>query len=245
MSVKTVAVVQARMGSTRLPGKVLETVGHRPLLLWTVAASRAIPGVERVIVATTMESADDPLAEMLAAEGIDCHRGSVNDVLGRIWEAVRVAEPDYVVRATADNPFMDPAVVGGQLRRCIDGQLDYVGTTGWPLGIAAEVAPARALADAYSEATDPAEREHVMPFIYARPDRYRLGSAPPAEPPPDGRFTVDTPEDLAFAQAIALRLGPVETCSIDQLRTIMANEPELLALNAGVRQKPWQEAQQR
>jgi spore coat polysaccharide biosynthesis protein SpsF len=157
---------------------------------------------------------------------------------------VRPDEPDFVVRATADNPFMDPRAVGSQLRRCIDGPFDYVGTAGWPLGIAAEVARAGALQDAVREATDPAEREHVMPFIYARPDRYRLGTAPPGAPPPDGRFTVDAPEDLAFVRAIALRLGPVETCGIDQLRTIIADEPELLAINAGVRQKPWQEAQQ-
>jgi spore coat polysaccharide biosynthesis protein SpsF (cytidylyltransferase family) len=242
---RTVAVVQARMGSTRLPGKVLAVIGHRRLILWTVAAARAIPGVERVVVATTSEADDDPLVKLLATEGIDHHRGPVQDVLSRIWDAVSPFEPDYVVRATGDNPFMDPEVVGLQLRACVDGRFDYVGTAGWPLGIAAEVAPAGALTDAYGEATDPAEREHVMPFIYARPDRYRIGSAPPTEPPPDGRFTVDTPEDLAFAQAVALRLGPVETCSIDQLRTIITSEPELLALNAGVRQKPWQEAQQR
>jgi len=242
---RTVAVVQARMGSTRLPGKVLAVIGDRPLILWTVAAAMAIPTVGTVVVATTTETDDDPLVELLAAEGIDHHRGPVQDVLSRIWDAVSPFEPEYVVRATADNPFMDPEVVGLQLRACIDGPFDYVGTAGWPLGIAAEIAPTGALADAYREATAPAEREHVMPFIYARPDRYKLGSAPPAEPPPDGRFTVDTPEDLAFARAIALRLGPVETCSIDHLRTIITNEPELLALNAGVRQKPWQEAQQR
>ena len=240
---KTTAVVQARMGSTRLPGKVLAQIGHRPLILWAVAAARAIPGVERIVVATTTEADDDPLVALLAVERIDHYRGSVHDVLTRTWDAVRPDEPDLVVRATADNPFMDPQAVGGQLRRCIDGRFDYVGTAGWPLGIAAEVARAAALEDAVREATDPAEREHVMPFIYARPDRYRLGTAPPDAPPPDGRFTVDTPEDLAFVRAIALRLGPVETCGIDQLRTIMADEPELLAINAGVRQKPWQEAQ--
>jgi spore coat polysaccharide biosynthesis protein SpsF len=139
---------------------------------------------------------------------------------------------------------MDPRVVGRQLRRCIDDGFDYVGIAGWPLGIAAEVASAGALKAAVAEATDPAEREHVMPFIYARPDRFRLGAAPPEEPPPDGRFTVDTAEDLAFARAIAARLGPVETCTIEGLGRIIADDPELLSINAGVRQKPWQEAEQ-
>jgi spore coat polysaccharide biosynthesis protein SpsF len=241
---RTIAVVQARMGSTRLPGKVIAVIGHRPLVLWTVAAARAIHGVDGVVVATTVEPADDPLVDLLVANGIDHHRGSVHDVLTRSWEAVRAQAPDFIVRATADNPFMDPRVVGRQLRRCMDDGLDYVGIAGWPLGIAAEVASAGALSAAVAEAIDPAEREHVMPFIYARPDRFRLGTSPPAEPPPDGRFTVDTAEDLAFARAIAARLGPVETCTIEGLGRIIADDPELLSINAGVRQKPWQEAEQ-
>ncbi len=231
------------MGSTRLPGKVLAIIGHRPLVLWTVAAAEAIPGVDRVVVATTYEPSDDALVELLDANGVGCHRGSVLDVLTRTWDAVRRHEPDVVIRATADNPFMDPEVVGAQLRRCVEGPFDYVGTDGWPLGIAAEAARASALDHAFREATDPAEREHVMPFIYARPERFRLGSAPPTVPPPLGRFTVDTADDLLFARAIAARLGPVDTCRIDQLAAILATEPELATINASVRQKTWQEAQ--
>jgi len=242
---RTVAVIQARMGSTRLPGKTLIAIGHRPLLMWTVAAARAASGIGNVVVATTTEPDDDAIAELLTTEGVDHYRGSVRDVLTRTWEAVRPYRPDMVVRATADNPFMDPQVVGAQLRRCIDGAFDYVGTAGWPLGIAAEVARADALESAVRESTDPAEREHVMPFIYARPDRFSLGTMPPADPPPAARFTVDTAQDLAFAQAIALRLGPVDTCTVGQLRAIVQAEPELLTINADVRQKAWQEIQQR
>ena len=238
------AVVQARMGSTRLPGKVLMPIGRRPLVLWTVAAAAAIEGVDRVIVATTVDPSDDPLVRLLEAEGIACHRGSVHDVLTRTWDAIGPSAPDLVVRATADNPFMDPAVVGAQVRRCLDGGFDYVGTAGWPLGIAAEVARTAALGDAFREAREPAEREHVMPFIYARPERYRIGSAQPAMPLPDGRFTVDTPEDLEFVRAIAERLGADETVSIERLRAIVTAEPELVAINAGVRQKGWQEAEE-
>ena len=238
------AVVQARMGSARLPGKVLMRIGHRPLVLWTVAAAASIPLVDRVVVATTVEAADDPLVDLLVLQGIDYHRGSVRDVLTRTWDALGPVRPDLVVRATADNPFMDPVVVDAQIRAFLDGDLDYVGTAGWPLGIAAEVARIEALGDAFREARESAEREHVMPYIYARPSRYRLGSAPPVVPPPAGRFTVDTPEDLAFVRAIAERLGPVETCSLEQLRAIVAREPELVAINAGVRQKGWQEAEE-
>jgi spore coat polysaccharide biosynthesis protein SpsF (cytidylyltransferase family) len=243
--VRTVAVIQARMGSTRLPGKVLERIGERPLVLWTVAAARAVEGVDHVIVATTVEPADDPLVSLLAEHGVPVHRGPVHDVLTRVWEAAAAEAPDIVVRATADNPFMDPTVVARQLRRCVEDGFDYVGTAGWPLGIAAEVARATALAEACAEARDPAEREHVMPFLYARPERYRIGAVAPDGPLPDARFTVDTAADLRFARQIAARLGAVSTCTLDQLRSILDAEPDLARINRDVRQKPWQEVEQR
>ena len=242
---RTVVVVQARMGSTRLPGKVLELIGDRPLVLWTVAAAQAVEGVERVIVAISTHADDDPLAALLAAHGVQVHRGSVHDVLARVWEAAEPLAPDIVVRATADNPFMDPTVVERQLRRCVEGGFDYVGTAGWPLGIAAEAARASALAEAYAEAREPAEREHVMPFLYARPERYRIGSAPPDGLVPEARFTVDTAADLAFARQIAARLGPVSTCTLGQLGAILNAEPALAQINREVRQKSWQEVEQR
>lgn len=237
-----VGVIQARMGSTRLPGKVLEPIGHRPLVLWTLAAMRSVRGVGSVVVATSHERADDPLVEVLASAGADVHRGPVDDVLTRCWQAVAPLSPDFVVRQTADNPFLDPEVVAAQLRLAIDERLDYVGIAGWPLGIAGEVASWHAFDAAFREATDPAEREHVMPFIYNRPERFRVealspAGPPSADPPPAGRFTVDTPEDLEFARAIAERLGPLDHTSIGELRTILDDEPELARINAGIRQR--------
>ena len=238
-----VAIIQARMGSTRLPGKVLEPIAGRPIVMWTVAATRAIPGVDHVVVATTTEPRDDALVELMRREGVDVHRGPTQDVLTRVWEAAAPFGPDHVVRATADNPLMDPEVVGGQLRQCTEADLDYVGTAGWPLGIAAEVARAGALEEAYREARDPAEREHVMPFLYARPERYRIGSAPPAGRVPAARFTVDTAEDIAFVRAIADRLQPGCIGTIDRLRAILDAEPGLVEINQNVRQKGWREVQ--
>ena len=240
-----VAVIQARMGSTRLPGKVLEPIGDRPLVLWTVAAAQAIDDVDSVVVATTTEHADDPLARLVAEHGVAVHRGPVRDVLARVWEAAAPHAPEYLVRATADNPFMDPTVVARQLRRCRDEGLDYVGTAGWPLGIAAEVARAGALAQAWAEAREPADREHVMPFLYAHPERFRIGEARPETPVPEARFTVDTPEDLEFARQIAARLGAVGICTLDRLAAILEAEPELAQINRGVRQRTWQEVEER
>jgi spore coat polysaccharide biosynthesis protein SpsF len=140
---------------------------------------------------------------------------------------------------------MDPDVIGAQLRRLLDGDLDYVGTAGWPLGIAAEVARAGAVQLAFEKAREPAEREHVMPFLYTRPDRFRIGALTVDRPIPDGRFTVDTAEDLAFARAIATRLEPGERPTVGRLRGILVAAPELRAINRDVRQKGWQEAEAR
>ena len=238
-----VAVVQARMGSTRLPGKVLSLVGGKPLILWSLAALRAVAGVETVVAAVTEDPADDPLVDVIEDAGYRVHRGPTRDVLTRCWDAVAPYAPDVVIRATADNPFVDPHVVEGQIERVVVAGFDYVGTAGWPLGIAAEVARAEALSAACREAVEPAEREHVMPFLYARPDRFRIGSAAPSTPPPPGRFTVDTSEDLAFVRAIALRLGHDGPVSIGDLARIVAAEPTLLDLNRDVRQKRWQEVE--
>lgn len=241
---RTIAVIQARMGSSRLPGKSMARIGGRPLVLWTIGAVERIAGLDEVVLAVPDDPHDDELVELLLANGQRVHRGPVLDVLTRCWEAVAPSTPDIVVRQTADNPFADPEVMAAQLERLIAGGFDYVGTAGWPLGIAGEVARADALAIAYREAREPAEREHVMPFLYARPERFRLGALPPATPLPPGRFTVDTDEDLAFARAIAQRLGSARTTSIGELGRIVAAEPDLLEMNRTVQQRAWQEAQQ-
>jgi spore coat polysaccharide biosynthesis protein SpsF (cytidylyltransferase family) len=246
---RVVAVIQARMGSTRLPGKVLSEIDREPLLAWTIRGVQAIPGLAEVVVATTTESADDPVAALADGLGVAAHRGSVHDVLARCHDAVAPFDPDIVVRQTADNPFPDPAVAAGQVRSLVDGGLDYVGIDGWPLGIAAEACRMTALVAADREATDPADREHVMPFLYRQPDRFRVGRSartgggvPAAR---GARYTVDTADDLAFARALAARLGHGPPVDLGELEAIIADEPELLGLNAAVEQRSWSDAQPR
>jgi spore coat polysaccharide biosynthesis protein SpsF len=239
---RVVAVIQARTGSTRLPGKVLAMIGDRPLFAWTIAALLAVPAIDVVVLATSDETADDGLASA-AAGLVPVHRGSARDVLARVWDAAAPHAPDLVVRGTADNPFPDPDVVGAQVVACAGGGFDYIGTSGYPLGIAAEVARASALETAAREATAPAEREHVMPFIYGRPYRFRVASLPPPAATVHSRYTVDTPEDLAFARALAARIGHAPPVRLAELEAIVAREPGLAALNADVRQKHWQEVE--
>jgi spore coat polysaccharide biosynthesis protein SpsF (cytidylyltransferase family) len=240
---RTVAVIQARTGSTRLPGKVFELLGGLPLYAWTVLAMTAIDGVDDVVLATTLEAGDDRLVDDAQTRfGIRIHRGSTDDVLRRIWDAVAPLEPDLVLRQTADNPFCDPGLMAAQRQRLLDTGADYVGHAGLPLGIGAEVARATALEVAEREAASPAEREHVMPFVYGHPDRFRIEALP--DPPPFGhhRYTVDTAADLAFARAVAERLGHGPTVRLEELERVLAADPELGRMNATERQKAAQEA---
>ena len=247
VSERIVGVIQARLGSSRLPGKVLAPIGEQPLIAWTITAMRAVPSLDELVVATTDTPEDDVLVREL--EGIEpvvaVHRGPVQDVLTRCWEAVAPFDPTIVVRQTADNPFVDPDVVGAQIQRLIAGAFDFVGNAGWPLGIAGEVARATALGEAAREAVDPAEREHVMPFLYARPERYRIGTLDGPAEPGHHRYTVDTDEDLELARRLASALGHGPPVHLAELASAMGANPGLAALNAGVRQKNWHEVDAR
>ena len=241
---RTIAVIQARMGSTRLPGKILEPIEGRPLLGWTIAAVRAVPGVDDVVVATSDRPEDDAVAETMQSLEVLVHRGSVHDVLRRVADAVRPLEPDVVFRQTGDNPFVDPEIMSAQLARLEEGQFDYVGIAGLPLGIGGEAVRAEALWIADREATEPADREHVLPFVYARPERFAIGglTAPPTWRHP--RYTVDTPADLAFARAVAARLpGRRPPARLATLEAIVADAGGLAQLNATIVQRGHHEAE--
>jgi spore coat polysaccharide biosynthesis protein SpsF len=235
------------MSSTRVPGKVLEHIGDRSLLAWAVDGMSAIPNVAEVVVATTKESTDDLLVEAARALGAYVHRGPVHDVLTRFVDAVATFQPDLVVRQTADNPFPDPWIAAAQRETLVTNGLDYIGIAGWPIGIAAEVCRMDALAEASREATSPAEREHVMPFLYSRPERFRIGTLPRPSPVHEGgerwRYSVDTLEDQRLVRELAARLGHGPPVALEELEAIMTAEPALGLLNASVVQRPWQVAE--
>lgn len=243
--VRVVVVVQARMDSTRLPGKALASIEGRPLFAWTTAALLAIPSVDAVVLATTVDRSDDVLVEEVRRRfGTDVvvSRGSVNDVLGRCVDAVRALQPAVVVRATADNPFVDPDVVAAQIALREAADLDYVGARGWPLGIPAEVARFSSLVTADAESTDPAEREHVMPFLYSRPERFCIGHLTTTRNWVHGRYTVDTQVDLAFVREVSRHLSDAQPARVGELDEVVAAHPELARLNADAAQLDWRTA---
>lgn len=207
---RSVAIIQARMGSSRLPGKVLMALAHMPVIGWVTRAAAAIPGIDAVMLATGDDPANDPVAAWGRAAGLEVFRGSESDVLARFAGAARAANADVVMRLTADCPFLDPAVCGQVLHLVLSGACDYasnVDPATWPDGLDCEVFTASALHEADQLASRVDEREHVTPRL--RADRVRFRNMPLICPLPGlaaERWTLDTAEDHAYLARIAAAL---------------------------------------
>lgn len=201
-------VLQARIGSTRLPGKVLEPIAGRPMLEHCVRRLRAA-GIGPVVLATTERPEDDVLVDLAGTLEVPVFRGSEDDVLGRYIGAAVQYGLDPVIRATADNPLVDGAAAGRLLQVIGASGVDYACEVGLPVGAAVEAVRIEALVQAALFATDPSDREHVTTFIKRRQDffKVRLVPAPPALRSPALRLTVDTAEDLARVRGLIEATG--------------------------------------
>jgi spore coat polysaccharide biosynthesis protein SpsF (cytidylyltransferase family) len=205
-----VALLQARMGSTRLPGKVLMPIEGRPMLEQLVRRLRPSRRIDRLVVATTTEPADDVLAAAAAGLDVAVFRGSEGDVLGRFAGAAHAFAATTVVRLTADNPLVDGAFVDLVVDRFAAAGVAYAETTtsvSYPYGLSVEVFTRAALDAAAAEATLAADREHVTPFIRRDPSRFPGLALVAGEAAGDLRWTVDTAADLAHVRALFAGLG--------------------------------------
>lgn len=205
-------VIQARMGSSRLPGKVLADLAGRPMLRFMLDRLRTLQ-VDDLVVATSTFEKDDAIADVVRDSGhARLVRGPEDDVLERFHLAVASSAMPVttVIRLTADCPLVDPALVEAVLARHHERDADYTSNVHprtFPKGLDVEVVAADAFAVAVDEATDPAEREHVTPFLYRRPERFRLASVRTDDLLGDERWTVDTVEDLDRVRRIVDRMG--------------------------------------
>lgn len=237
-----VIIIQARMGSTRLHGKVLRQIAGRPMLSYQIERLRRVGLAQLIVVATTTGQADDPIVEFCAAEGIECTRGSEHDVLARYWEAASRFDANTIVRVTSDCPLIDPQLIDRAIAMFLGpGGYDYVSNMlepSWPYGMAVEVISAKALAEAHEDSRDAAEREHVTPFIYWRPQRYRLGSLTMNPNLSHHRWTVDTPEDFELITRIlgALYVRKPDF-NMNDVLALLEEHPDWAAINAHVQQK--------
>ncbi|MEV4411160.1 glycosyltransferase family protein [Catellatospora sp. NPDC049609] len=236
---RMLGVIQARMGSTRLPGKVLRPLAGNTVLGRVVRAARESGAVDELVVATTIEDADDAVVAECARLGVDWHRGPVDDVLSRFLGALDAHPADAVMRFTADCPLLDPEIValGGRVFRAVPG-LDYLSTSltrMLPRGLDVEVIRADTLRSLGTLATEH-HRVHVTSYAYTHPDRFRVIGLTLPPDRADLRLTLDTPEDWRLVEAVVAQFGD-SSVPLAKLAEWLSAHPEVVAYNAHVEQK--------
>jgi spore coat polysaccharide biosynthesis protein SpsF len=230
-----VAVLQARMSSSRLAGKVMRPILGVPMLARQLERVKRAHNIDCLMVATSSETPDSEIAALCEATSTLCYRGSFDDVLDRCYRAVKPFQPDYVVRLTGDCPLADWSVIDRAISFCCEGGFDYASNTlrpSWPDGLDVEVARFSAFEQAWHEAVLPSEREHVTPFLYRRPERFRLGSMVQEANLSGLRWTVDEPEDFAFVTKVYEALyGDNPAFTTEDILALLQACPDLQRVN--------------
>ena len=237
---KVVAIIQARMGNTRLPGKVLLDLHGQTMLQRVVERTRGTELVDEVVVATTRRETDEPIIEECRRLDVSSFLGSEEDVLDRYNRAAEAHGADVVVRITSDCPLIDPSESDRVIRAFLDSRPDYASNSlrrTYPRGLDTEVMSTATLAHAWLEARQPYERVHVTPYIYGHPETFRLLSLRGREDHSNHRWTVDTPRDLKFVREIYRLLGDREMAGWREVLAILEQNPQLSEINRNVRQK--------
>lgn len=249
---RIVAIIQARMGSSRLPGKVLMDIEGKPMLEWVVSRVRQSNRVHEVVVATTTDPSDDQVAEFCQDNGIAVYRGSTFDVLDRYYQAASQAKADVVVRVTADCPLIDPQEIDTLLSEFFDRQVDFATNRlpppwhrTFPIGLDTEVASFTALERAWKEASEKHDREHVMPYLYEVEGRFKIYYHNTSPDYGDMRWTVDTAEDLQAVRLIFSHLSNKDHFTWHDVLDVVQQNPELGNINAGIRHKVFDEVDDR
>jgi len=239
---RTVAIVQARMGSVRLPGKVLADLDGEPMLARCLNRAARAQSLDELVVATTTRPADDVLERLCAARGWPCFRGSEDDVLDRYYRAARAHRADAVVRITSDCPLIDPGLIDEVVRTfaCEPADLDYVSNfvpeRTYPRGLDTEVLHLAALERAWREDDNPAWREHVSEYVLHHPEQFRIRGVTHQPSLAHLRWTVDTPEDLQLLRRIFTHFGH-DRFDWREVLAVVRKHPDWAALNAHVQQK--------
>ena len=267
---RTVAIIQARMGSSRLPGKVLLDIAGRPMLSWVFERVRRSGLVDEVVLATTTDPSDDPVAAYCQISGYAHTRGSLADVLDRYYQAACAHQAQVILRVTADCPLIDPALIDDVInvflgappriaRRLETSEADDPGARqspypfdfaanrlpppfkrSYPIGMDVEVCSFQALERTWNEAKQAFEREHVMPYLYTQPGRFRFVQLQHEPDYGNLRWTVDTAEDLILIRTIFQRLPDPLTSSWLDVLEIIQRDPSLSDLNAQIEARHYQ-----
>lgn len=248
---ETICTIEARMGSSRLPGKVLKPLAGRPMLEWIIDRVQRASRIDRVVVVTATGADNDPIVELAERLGVDVFRGSEDNVLSRVAGTVRAFDADTVVSLTGDNPFVDPELIDDMIARFRADGLDYLTTThmiyaeNWdaertfPRGVSVQVVSGPAFVETDAEDVSPELREHSTMAIYRRSEpRYMLGAFGADGKyagwrHPELRMTVDTPGDFDLAERLYAALVPDDPqFSTGTAIALLASRPDLQALNS-------------
>ncbi len=247
-----VAIIQARMGSSRLPGKVMKEICGRPMMEWVVQRAQRATCINELAVAMTTDAADDILENYCREHGIEYYRGSPADVLDRFVRAGRKYHADVIVRLTADCPFIDPDLIDQAFAAFTESGADFAANRlpppykrTFPIGLDVEIVAMPALEKAWQEADELYQREHVMPYIYQHPEQFKMCIVDHPMDYGSYRWTVDTPEDLLFIQAVAEK----QSCRMDfgwlEVIDLLKQQPELMKINALVKHKSYLDVDER
>jgi len=236
-------VVQARISSTRLPGKILKSVLGKPLLTFLVERLRQIQGIEGIIIATTKNPADNAIAEYCDHEGLHCVRASEEDVLSRYVAACEAFDLEVAIRITSDCPLLDPDLVSSGLALFAQKyeSLDYLSNTlvrTFPRGMDFEIIRTDSLKKAYFEAKTAVEKEHVTPYIYNHPEKFRLANLLQKQDQSHFRLTVDTPEDFELIRLLLEEIYPKKPeFRLSDILLALKEHPDWIKINSHVVQK--------
>lgn len=240
-----VAIVQARMLSTRLPGKVLKDIGGRTVLERVINRLERCTALTSIVVATTTQSVDDAIVLACVDMNVTCTRGSEQDVLDRYYRTAKKINADYVVRITSDCPLIDPELVDRTVEVFFEQQADYASNSisrTYPRGLDAEVFSFSGLERAWKKATRDYEREHVTPYLYDHPEIFRIASLTNPIDFSHHRWTLDTVEDLTLIRELYARLGNRGHFHWHEAIAAAEREPALFHLNSHVVQKHYTHA---
>jgi spore coat polysaccharide biosynthesis protein SpsF len=241
---KIVAIIQARMTSSRLPGKVLIDIAGFPMLYHVIRRVSSAQLVDQIVVATTDDPADDQIEEFCNSNGVFCFRGHPFDVLDRYYQAASKFHADIIVRITADCPIMDPTLIDSLLQSFLDTGVDFGANRlpppwkrTYPIGLDIEIARFEALEKAWQEAESQFEREHVMPYLYDHPGRFKIMLAHHEPDYGEKRWTVDTPLDLVLVNKIFGYFSPRIDFSWLEVIDLIKRDPDLENINISISAK--------
>ncbi len=253
---KVVALVQARMGSTRLPNKVMKPIGGIPMIELLISRLSQAKELDQIVVATSVDARNQPLVEHVRTLGYACEQGSENDVLDRFVRAARAHQADVVVRITGDCPLVDPGLVDEAIRRFKSAGVDYFSNTNpptYPDGLDIEVCTFKALEQASQETSKPFDREHVTPYL-REPGRFNIAAMQHSQDLSALRWTVDEPADFAVIEKVFLHFHPRTDFTWGEVLNLQRQRPDIFNVNQhiirnegaimGTGQKLWKRAKQ-